>query len=309
MRHKLAPPLALAKAKRERRSDEVASPTTKPRLAEAERPQASGPLGRHEMHGPAAASSRTGRCDSLPSPDRNTATARRALSFGARTASSGSCVPEKIGADTARKIREKWKGQVAAPAPRRRHQRRGITHRSTLPTSNASSSALRRCERPRLFARVCGAPIVRSTSEPIDDRLPGHFHVPRHIPRLLQPRRTRLSPLALHPRPGRSPDLHDCRWPRDSHRRGVRTDGATARGSSGRSPASIRWIGRGPPYLHDWLWELHIAGTPITGFFDSNRILEEAIRSLGWSRLLAHLVRRAVDLFGWPLWIHGEHIP
>jgi hypothetical protein len=61
--------------------------------------------------------------------------------------------------------------------------------------------------------------------------------------------------------------------------------------------------------LHDWLWELHIAGHPITGFFDSNRILEEAILALGWSRLLAFLVRHAVDLFGWPLWIHGEQIP
>ena len=61
--------------------------------------------------------------------------------------------------------------------------------------------------------------------------------------------------------------------------------------------------------LHDWLWELHRAGRPIAGFFDSNRILEEAVRSLGWSSLLAHLVRRAVDLFGWPLWIHGEPIP
>jgi hypothetical protein len=61
--------------------------------------------------------------------------------------------------------------------------------------------------------------------------------------------------------------------------------------------------------LHDWLWELHRAGRPVADFFDSNRILEEAVRSLGWSSILAHLVRRAVDLFGWLLWIHGEPIP
>jgi hypothetical protein len=60
--------------------------------------------------------------------------------------------------------------------------------------------------------------------------------------------------------------------------------------------------------LHDWLWERHHAGQPVAGFFESNRILQEAVIALGWSRLLACVVRRAIDLFGWAIWVKPESV-
>lgn len=59
--------------------------------------------------------------------------------------------------------------------------------------------------------------------------------------------------------------------------------------------------------LHDSLWEARKHGAIEVGFCGSNRLLREAIRSLGWPRRTAWLVWLAVTLFGWWYWLHGEH--
>lgn len=58
--------------------------------------------------------------------------------------------------------------------------------------------------------------------------------------------------------------------------------------------------------LHDWLWTQRYSGTLIVSFKGSNRLLREAIRSLGWSRRVAWTAWVGVTLFGWVWWIEGE---
>jgi hypothetical protein len=53
--------------------------------------------------------------------------------------------------------------------------------------------------------------------------------------------------------------------------------------------------------LHDWLWEEHRRGGAI-GFHGSNRLLYNAIRTVGWNRLVACLCWIGVTLFGWIIW-------
>jgi hypothetical protein len=58
--------------------------------------------------------------------------------------------------------------------------------------------------------------------------------------------------------------------------------------------------------LHDWLWECRKSGTLAAGFGESNELLAESLRSLGWSRGLAWVVKWSINLFGWLPWIRGE---
>jgi hypothetical protein len=58
--------------------------------------------------------------------------------------------------------------------------------------------------------------------------------------------------------------------------------------------------------LHDWLWVQRYKGRLIVSFAGSNRLLREAICSLGWSRRVAWSAWAAVMLFGWHWWIQGE---
>lgn len=58
--------------------------------------------------------------------------------------------------------------------------------------------------------------------------------------------------------------------------------------------------------LHDWLWELRYTGKLATGFIGANRLLYDAIRSLGWPRAIAWSCWLGCTLFGWFWWIKGE---
>lgn len=61
-----------------------------------------------------------------------------------------------------------------------------------------------------------------------------------------------------------------------------------------------------PALAHDWLYTQHHAGHDIYGFKESNRVLQEACRAEGWSRLLSWTVRTACDVFGMPIWDRVE---
>lgn len=58
--------------------------------------------------------------------------------------------------------------------------------------------------------------------------------------------------------------------------------------------------------LHDFCFECRKSGVLAAGFFESNELLAEALRSLGWRRSLAWSVKWAVNLFGWWFWLKGE---
>lgn len=58
--------------------------------------------------------------------------------------------------------------------------------------------------------------------------------------------------------------------------------------------------------LHDFLFEARYSGKLAAGFFESNRLLREALRDLGWNRVIAWTVHRTIDLFGWYFWLKGE---
>jgi hypothetical protein len=69
--------------------------------------------------------------------------------------------------------------------------------------------------------------------------------------------------------------------------------------------------------LHDWLWEVRKGKGLVVGFFTSNRLLREAIVSLGqsrprwraWTRIQAWICHRAIDVFGWLQWVRDERGP
>lgn len=58
--------------------------------------------------------------------------------------------------------------------------------------------------------------------------------------------------------------------------------------------------------LHDWLFELKHMGESTIGFHAANRMLAEALVSLGWSAAHAWSIRRAIDLFGGGYWNRPE---
>ena len=57
--------------------------------------------------------------------------------------------------------------------------------------------------------------------------------------------------------------------------------------------------------VHDWLYEMHHAGTSPIDFYEANEILEEACVAIGYSKWKAKLVRRMCDLFGHGVWDRG----
>ena len=58
--------------------------------------------------------------------------------------------------------------------------------------------------------------------------------------------------------------------------------------------------------LHDWLWERRKGLGLVVGFWASNRLLAQAIKSLGQPRWRAWVCKRAIDAFGWWQWIRDE---
>lgn len=58
--------------------------------------------------------------------------------------------------------------------------------------------------------------------------------------------------------------------------------------------------------LHDWLWERRKGKGLVVGFWESNRLLAEAIRGLHQPRWRAWICRRAIDCFGWVQWLGAE---
>jgi len=58
--------------------------------------------------------------------------------------------------------------------------------------------------------------------------------------------------------------------------------------------------------LHDWLWECRKGKGLVVGFWESNRLLAEAIRGSHQPRWKAWICKRAIDLFGWPQWFRDE---
>jgi hypothetical protein len=84
------------------------------------------------------------------------------------------------------------------------------------------------------------------------------------------------------------------------------TDGATIPRFMGVIPGLSKWDWPEAAILHDALWEARYSGKLRVGFCRSNRLLREAIVSLGWSRGLAWLVFCLVTVFGWWFWIAGE---
>lgn len=84
------------------------------------------------------------------------------------------------------------------------------------------------------------------------------------------------------------------------------TDGATIPRPFSIIPGLSKWDWPQAAILHDALWESRKAGKLRTSFWRSNRLLQEAIVALGWSRILAWLVFWLVTLLGWWFWIQGE---
>jgi len=58
--------------------------------------------------------------------------------------------------------------------------------------------------------------------------------------------------------------------------------------------------------LHDWLWELRRTGRHQANFFESNRLLQEAIVALGHARWVAWVCWFGCTVFGWLWWLRGE---
>jgi len=84
------------------------------------------------------------------------------------------------------------------------------------------------------------------------------------------------------------------------------TDGATIPRPFGIIPGLSKWDWPEAAILHDALWEARYSGVLRVSFWRSNRLMQEAIVSLGWSRPLASLVFWLVTLTGWWFWISGE---
>ena len=57
--------------------------------------------------------------------------------------------------------------------------------------------------------------------------------------------------------------------------------------------------------FHDWLWELRKT-RPVVGFLESNRLLYQFVRLLGWSKFVAWSVWFGTTFFGWTWWLKDE---
>ena len=84
------------------------------------------------------------------------------------------------------------------------------------------------------------------------------------------------------------------------------TDGATTGRILGAIPGLGQWDWKRAAILHDWLWEQRRTGTLAANFWESNKLLEEAILALGWNRWIAFAARVGCTLFGWVWWLRGE---
>lgn len=85
----------------------------------------------------------------------------------------------------------------------------------------------------------------------------------------------------------------------------VEVDGMTTPRLVWWMPGLGPWDAPKPSILHDVLYEWHRAGKSPYGFLETNKILAEACRSEGQSKWKAWLMRRACDVFGYPVWRFG----
>ena len=61
-----------------------------------------------------------------------------------------------------------------------------------------------------------------------------------------------------------------------------------------------------PSLVHDWLYTAHHQGRDVYDFRESNRVLQEACLTEGYSRPMAWSIRVACDLFGRSIWDRKE---
>ena|SRR3990167_876936 len=86
------------------------------------------------------------------------------------------------------------------------------------------------------------------------------------------------------------------------------TDGATTPFFVWGFRGFHQWDWAEAAILHDHLWEMRKSGVLTASFKRSNKLMQEAIVSLGWNRWIALAVFWAVTLFGWYWWLAGENV-